>query len=63
MHLGDEIRNLKLTILIPLLLFVWFILAFLWDGTAFKSMRNRYDVPAPAQQVAPHDVQKPGTLN
>ncbi len=63
MHLGDEIRNLKLTILIPLLLFVWFILAFLWDGTAFKSMRNRYDVPAPTQQVVPHDVQKPGTLN
>lgn len=63
MHLGDEVRNLKLTILIPLLLFVWFILAFLWDGTAFKSMRNRYDVPAPTQQVVPHDTQKPGTLN
>lgn len=63
MHLGDEIRNLKLTILVPLLLFIWFILAFLWDGTAFKSMRNKYDVPAPTQQVVPHDVQKPGTLN
>jgi cytochrome c oxidase subunit 4 len=32
MHLGDEIKNMILTILIPLTLFIWFIIAFLYDG-------------------------------
>ena len=63
MHLGDEIRNLKLTLLIPLLLFIWFILAFLWDGVSFKNLRNKYNVPAPTEQVVPHDAKKPGTLD
>ena len=44
MHLGDEIRNLIMTIIVPLLLFVWFIAAFLWDGNAYRTKRNRYDV-------------------
>lgn len=43
MHLGDEIRNMIMTITVPLLLFVWFIAAFLWDGNGFKTLRNRYD--------------------
>ena len=43
MHLGDEIRNMIMTIVVPLMLFVWFIGAFLWDGNAFRTMRNRYD--------------------
>lgn len=40
MHLGDEIRNLIMTIVVPLVLFVWFIIAFLWDGNSWKNMRN-----------------------
>ena len=40
MHLGDEIRNMIMTIIVPLLLFVWFITAFLWDGNAWKNLRN-----------------------
>jgi cytochrome c oxidase subunit IV len=40
MHLGDEIRNLIMTIVVPLMLFLWFILAFLWDGNAWKNLRN-----------------------
>lgn len=43
MHLGDEIRNMIMTIIVPLLLFVWFIAAFLWDGNEYKNLRNRYD--------------------
>jgi cytochrome c oxidase subunit IV len=43
MHLGDEIRNMVLTVVVPLLLFVWFISAFLWDGNSYRTMRNRYD--------------------
>src|SRR5574338_479073 len=43
MHLGDEIRNLILTIVIPLMLFIWFILAFILDGNSYKHLRNKYD--------------------
>jgi len=32
MHLGDERKTMILSILIPLFLFVWFIIAFLMDG-------------------------------
>jgi cytochrome c oxidase subunit IV len=58
MHLGDEIRNMRLTVLIPLLLFIWFILAFLWDGVAWKNLRNRYDKPATEQQTVPQHLPK-----
>lgn len=43
MHLGDEIRNMIMTIVVPLLLFIWFIAAFLWDGNEYRVLRNRYD--------------------
>lgn len=52
MHLGDEIRNLIMTITVPLVLFVWFIIAFLWDGNSWKNLRNtdagskKYEAPA-----------------
>jgi cytochrome c oxidase subunit IV len=40
MHLGDEVRNLIMTITVPLVLFVWFIIAFLYDGNSWKNLRN-----------------------
>ncbi len=43
MHLRHEIKNLIMTIAVPALLFVWFIIAFLWDGNSYKELRNRYD--------------------
>lgn len=43
MHLGDEIKNLIMTIVVPLMLFVWFIGAFLWDGNYYRTQRNTYD--------------------
>ena len=43
MHLGDEIRNLIMTVVVPLMLFVWFIAAFLWDGNSYRTKRNTYD--------------------
>ncbi len=43
MHLKHEIRNLIMTIVVPLLLFVWFIGAFLYDGNSFKNLRMTYD--------------------
>jgi hypothetical protein len=32
-----------MTIVVPLLLFVWFIGAFLYDGNSFKNLRMTYD--------------------
>jgi cytochrome c oxidase subunit 4 len=43
MHLGDEIRNMMMTIVVPLMLFIWFILAFILDGNSYKHLRNKYD--------------------
>lgn len=43
MHLGDEIRNMIMTVAVPVLLFIWFIAAFLWDGNSYKNLRNKYD--------------------
>lgn len=53
MHLGDEIRNFIMTIVVPLCLFIWFILAFLWDGNSWRDLRNTNagSRPAPTEQV------------
>ncbi len=40
MHLGDEVRTMIMTIAIPATLFIWFIIAFIWDGNAYKNLRN-----------------------
>ena len=54
MHLGDEIRNMIMTIVVPLCLFIWFIIAFLWDGNSWKNLRNTDagSRKAPTEQVA-----------
>jgi cytochrome c oxidase subunit IV len=43
MHLKHELRNMIMTIVVPLLLFVWFIVAFLADGSSFNNLKNQYD--------------------
>ena len=59
MHLGNEVRNMIMTIVVPLCLFIWFIIAFLWDGDSWKKLRNKYGgEPAKTEQVAP--AQKEG---
>ncbi len=50
MHLKHEIRNLIMTIVVPLLLFVWFITAFLYEGNSFRNLRNTYDPHFKEQQ-------------
>ena len=42
MHLGDEVRNMIMTITVPLVLFIWFIIAFLFDGNSWKNLRNTH---------------------
>ncbi|MBO9153134.1 cytochrome C oxidase subunit IV family protein [Chitinophaga sp. GCM10012297] len=53
MHLGHEVRNLIMTILFPLLLFVWFIIAFLADGDSWKNMRKDLAPGTPVKKEAP----------
>lgn len=70
MHLRHEIKNLIMSIAIPACLFIWFAVAFLWDGNSFRNLRNSYDpyhveqshtpAPHPEGEKAP-EAQKPGT--
>ena len=53
MHLGDEIRNFIMTIVVPLCLFIWFIIAFLWDGNSWRNLRNKYNGTPQTEQVVP----------
>lgn len=43
MHLKHELKNMIMTIVVPLALFIWFIIAFLYDGSSFRHLRNTYD--------------------
>jgi cytochrome c oxidase subunit IV len=43
MHLKHEVKNLIMTIVVPLILFIWFITAFLYDGNSFRHLKNTYD--------------------
>jgi cytochrome c oxidase subunit 4 len=60
MHLGDEIRNMIMTIVVPLMLFIWFIIAFIADGNSYKNLRNEFDLhfketTMPKKHVKAHD--------
>ena len=50
MHLKHEVKNLIMTIVVPLALFIWFITAFLYEGNSYKNLKNRYD-PYKKQQT------------
>lgn len=58
MHLGDEIKNMIMTIVVPLMLFVWFIGAFLWDGSYYRTSRNRYDKSLEHKTIQPATQKK-----
>jgi cytochrome c oxidase subunit 4 len=63
MHLGHELKNLILSLGMPALLFVWFIIAFLWDGNSYKNLRNEYDRHHAQQsnvKVKGPEAKKPG---
>jgi cytochrome c oxidase subunit IV len=62
MHLRHEIKNMIMTIAVPAMLFIWFIIAFLWDGDSYNRLRNRYDAHYAEQntiKVAPKEGEKP----
>lgn len=41
MHMSYEVPALSKTVLLPLLLLVWGVIAFLWEGTAWKGYRQK----------------------
>lgn len=53
MHLGDEFRGFIVTVLVPLFLFIWFIIAFLSDGYFWLHMNSTSPSRAqiPVEQV------------
>jgi cytochrome c oxidase subunit IV len=66
MHLKHELRNMIMTIVLPLGLFIWFIIAFLADGNSFRELRNKYapydqesNIPVKKNQ---HNEQEKGTI-
>ncbi len=40
MHLGHETRPMAASIVLPMLLFIWAITAFLWEGKAWNNNQN-----------------------
>lgn len=63
MHLGHEIKNLILSLAMPALLFIWFIIAFLWDGNSYKNLRNNYDRHHAEQSQVKMQAKKPGAAD
>jgi cytochrome c oxidase subunit IV len=63
MHLGDEIRNMIMTIVVPLMLFIWFILAFILDGNSYNKLRNKFDMHFKETTMpTEHHKEKPDTI-
>lgn len=58
MHLGDEIRNFIMSVVVPLMLFIWFIIAFLMDGNSFRVLRNTNAYTIEETTTAPAAIEK-----
>ena len=40
MHLGHETKGMAASIVLPMLLFIWAITAFLWEGKSWNNNQN-----------------------
>ena len=40
MHMGGEVKGLRMSVLLPMLLLVWAVIAFFQEGGAWKSRRD-----------------------
>jgi cytochrome c oxidase subunit IV len=43
MHLRHELKNLIMTVVVPMTIFIWFILAFLWEGSSYRNLRDTHN--------------------
>lgn len=63
MHLGHETRGMAASVVLPMLLLVWAIIAFLWEGEAWRNNRNYVkDRNADKEQSAPQKTNETGSL-
>jgi cytochrome c oxidase subunit IV len=60
MHLGHETKNLIMTIIFPLTLFIWFIGAFLWEGGSYKNLRDEHNPKKSTPSAATHSTHGTG---
>lgn len=70
MHLGHETRAMAASVILPTLLLVWAIIAFLWEGDAWRASRKNVDdknkLPAtstPATKQEGFNLKKASELN
>lgn len=58
MHLGSEVGGFASTIVLPMFLLVWAVIAFLWEGNYARGNRNYVTDPRPGKdiQAEPTDV-------
>lgn len=40
MHMADEVKGLRMSVILPMLLFVWAIIAFFQEGKSWKDRRD-----------------------
>ena len=52
MHLGSEVKPMIATIILPMLLFIWMIIAYLWEGNSWLNS-NEYIQKKNQEQVDP----------
>lgn len=53
MHLGSEVKGLRLSVLLPMLLLVWAIIAFFQEGGSWKSRRDKIQDMNELERSAP----------
>jgi cytochrome c oxidase subunit 4 len=58
MHLRYEVTNMLRSVLIPLLLFIWFVVAFCLDGQSWWNLRDKY-LPGDKPEKAKTEVEAP----
>ena len=44
MHMGHEAKGLRMTVLMPMLLLVWALIAFFYEGSAWKNNRDKVNL-------------------
>ncbi len=63
MHLGHEVRAMAMTIVLPLLLLVWAVIAFLMEGESVRDSRNYVNGFDPLEETVEPTNQEIGSID
>jgi hypothetical protein len=55
MHLGHETKGMAASVVLPMLLFIWAITAFLWEGKSWNNNQNYVNDKNKESQKEPKD--------